>query len=181
VLSAKDLATDRRLIERAQRDRRRFVQIYERYVDRVYAFALTRTRDRELAQDVTQETFRIAFEHLPQFEWRGVPLSGWLFRIALREAIDAQKVAARTKQLDELPDESPDSWEALFIEVEERVDLFDLIKGLPRDQRRVIELRFGQGRRVKDIALVVGRTEGAVKQLQFRALASLRVRLGRMK
>jgi DNA-directed RNA polymerase specialized sigma24 family protein len=56
VLSAKQLAAERRLIEASQRDRNRFGQLYERYFDRVYAFAITRTRDRAAAEDVTAET-----------------------------------------------------------------------------------------------------------------------------
>src|SRR3990172_11710747 len=75
VLSAKELAAERLLIEASQRDRTRFGQLYERYFHRVYAFAITRTRDRSAAEDVTAETFRRALQNLSHFQWRGGPLS----------------------------------------------------------------------------------------------------------
>src|SRR3990172_3711233 len=76
VLSARELAAERRLIEASQRDRNRFGQLYERYFHRVYAFAITRTRDRAAAEDVTAETFRRALQNLSHFQWRGRPLPG---------------------------------------------------------------------------------------------------------
>src|SRR3990170_3613503 len=82
VLSAKDLAAERRLIEASQRDRNSFGQLYERYFHRVYAFAITRTRDRAAAEDVTAETFRRALQNLSHFQWRRGPFSPWLLRIA---------------------------------------------------------------------------------------------------
>src|SRR3972149_12150531 len=82
VLSARELAAERRLIEASQRDCNRFGQLYERYFDRVYAFAITRTRDRTAAEDVTAETFRRALQNLCHFQWRGGPCSAWLFCLA---------------------------------------------------------------------------------------------------
>ena len=178
MLSAKELAAERSLIEASQKDPRRFAQLYERYFDRVYAFALTRTGERTAAEDVTAETFRLAFQNLSRFQWRGVPFSAWLFRIAANASVDLQKQAARQTALDELADEGAESWEARFIEVEERVQLFELVKRLPGDQRRVIVMRFAQERNGKEIAQAMGRSEGAVKALQFRALQSLRAWVG---
>src|SRR5579863_3422267 len=70
------------MIEAAQRDRSAFAPIYERYVDQIHAYAYTLTRNRELAEDVTAATFAKAIEELPRFEWRGVPYSAWLYRVA---------------------------------------------------------------------------------------------------
>src|SRR5574341_2127322 len=99
VLDARQLEAERRLIEASQRQPQRFAELYERYFDRVYAFALTRTGDRASAEDVTAETFRRAFENLPRFQWRGVPFSAWLFRIAANAAGDHFKRAAREESL----------------------------------------------------------------------------------
>src|SRR3990170_4792920 len=82
VLSARELAAERRLIQASQRDRNRFGQIYERYFHRVYAFAITRTGDRATAEDVTAETFHRALQNLSHFQWRGGPFSAWLLRLA---------------------------------------------------------------------------------------------------
>lgn len=174
MLTARELTAERRLIEASQRDPRRFAQLYERYFDRVYAFALTRTGDRTAAEDVTAETFRLAFQNLSRFQWRGVPLSAWLFRIAANATADQHRRAVRQTGLDELLNEPSESWETRFIQVEERAQLFELVKRLPRDQRGVIVMRFGQDKSSKEIAQAMGRSEGAVKSLQFRAVQSLR-------
>ena len=73
---------ERLLIEAAQRDPRHFGQLYEDNFDRVYGYIARRTRDRAEAEDLTAEVFRQALAKLRQFEWRGVPIKAWLFRIA---------------------------------------------------------------------------------------------------
>jgi RNA polymerase sigma-70 factor (ECF subfamily) len=175
VLTAKELAAERLLIEASQRDSRRFAELYERYFNRVYAFALTRTGNRTAAEDVTAETFRRALQNLSKFEWRDVPFSAWLFRIAANAAVDLSRQAPRQTSLDDLPDEQPQSSEVRFTEVEERAQLFTLLKRLRKDQRRVVIMRFAQERSSREIAQAIGRSEAAVKALQFRALQSLRM------
>jgi len=173
ALSAAELAAERRLIEAARSEPRRFGELYERYFDRVYSFALARTRDRSAAEDVTSTTFRRAFQNLPSFEWKGVPLSAWLFRIAANAAVDVHQRARRQAQLDEAG-ERAEAWDSHAAEIEERVQLADLLKRLPKDQCQVVVMRFAQDRSIKEIAEALGRSEGAVKQLQFRAIQSLR-------
>src|SRR5574341_2171338 len=144
VLDARQLEAERRLIEASKRQPRHFARLYERYFDRVYAFALTRTGDRAAAEDVTSETFRVAFENLARFEWRGVPFSAWLFRIAANAASDQARLASRTEELTESRAVQDETWEARLIEVETKAQLFELVGRLPGDQRRVIVMRFGQ-------------------------------------
>jgi len=175
VLTVKELAAERRLIEASQKDQRRFAELYERYFDRVYAFALTRTGNRAVAEDVTAETFRRALQNLAKFEWRDVPFSAWLFRIAANVAADLSQQAPGQIPLGDLPDEQPQLWEARLIELEERVQLFALVKRLQKDQQRVVIMRFAQERSSKEIAQAMGRSEAAVKALQFRALQNLRM------
>ena len=176
--AAKELAIDRRLIEGCGEDPGQFAQVYERYFDRVFGFSLTLTRDRMAAQDVTSETFRRALQAMPQYRWRGIPLRTWLFRIASNAASDFRKRAARETELNDLPDGTSTSPETFYIKVEEQTAVIELVKRLPRDQRRVIAMRFGQETSIKEIAKALGRSEGAVKQLQFRAIQSLQARIG---
>ena len=173
VLTAEELAAERQLIEASQKDPTRFASLYERYFYRVYAFALARTGDQSMAEDVTGETFRKAFQNLSSYQWRGVPFSAWLFRIAANAAADMRAMRGRQSALEELPEDPVDPANELA-QVEERVQLFELVNRLPRDQRQVIVLRFSQEKRIKEIAEAMGRSEGAVKQLQLRALQSLR-------
>src|SRR6266446_6936529 len=79
---------ERQLIEGAQKDPRRFGELYERNFERVYAFVARRVRDRHEAEDVTAEVFHHALANLSKFEWRGVPFAVWLFRIAANTIAD---------------------------------------------------------------------------------------------
>ena len=166
---------DRRMIEAAQANPARFVDLYDRYVDRVYAFVSSRTNDRSTAEDITAEVFHQAFAHLGEFEWRGVPFIAWLFRMASNAIADRWRQSGREGI--ELPADVPDRRDAA--EIERRVIVFQLVDRLPDLQRRVIELRFVEEKSIREIAVELGRSEGAVKQLQLRALDNLRKEMGR--
>jgi RNA polymerase sigma-70 factor (ECF subfamily) len=174
ALTAAELDVERRMIEAAQLDSRRFAELYARHFDRVYAFAVTRTEQRSDAEEVTAETFARALRNLGRFEWRGVPFAAWLMQIAAHAAADQHRRRSREAPLDEAGDGAATSWTTELAEVEERADLFALVERLPDDQRRVIVARFGQERSCREIARALGRSEGAVKQLQYRALKRLR-------
>ncbi|HZQ93055.1 MAG TPA: sigma-70 family RNA polymerase sigma factor [Terriglobales bacterium] len=166
-------AGERLLVEAAQRDPRRFAELYERHFERVYAFVVKRVRDRDAAEDVTSEVFHQALAALPRFQWRGVPFAAWLLRIASNAVKDRWQQSSREAGEPDLAGaadpNSPD--------VEQRAMLFQLVNELEGDQQRVIVARFVEQQSIRDIAQELGRTEGAVKQLQFRALEKLRARM----
>lgn len=168
-------APERRLIEAAQRDPACFAQLYESNFERVYAFIARRVRDRDQAQDLTADVFHSALKNLSRFEWRGVPFAAWLFRIAANAIIDRGKRAAQleTIMLREIHEPDPSS-DADLADVEHRARLFKLVEKLPADQRRVITMRFAHQKSIAEIAKQIGRSEGAIKQLQFRGLQGLR-------
>jgi RNA polymerase sigma-70 factor (ECF subfamily) len=165
---------ERSLIEACQRDPRRFAELYEANFDRVYAYVAARVRDRSEAQDVTSEVFHHALANLGRFEWRGVPFVAWLYRIAANSIADRAVRAGRERPLD--ADEPAAEFD--FEQAELRAQVFRLVKELPAEQAQVIEMRFAGGASVRDVAKHLGRSEGAVKQLQYRALQTLRDRLG---
>ena len=158
------------MIEAAQADPARFVDVYDRYVDRVYAYVSRRAGSRTVAEDITSEVFQQALANLARFEWRGVPFAAWLYRMAANGVADHWRRQGR-ESLDPLPD-LPD--ERMHEELERRIGLFQLVDRLPDLQRRVIEMRFVEDKSIRDVAAMLERTEGAVKQLQFRALENLR-------
>ena len=166
---------ERLAIEAAQKDPARFAELYENNFERVYAYIARRVRDRHEAEDLTSEVFHHALAGLPRFQWRGVPFAAWLFRIAANAIIDRTKRTAKEREvplsLDLAAEVRPQEIED---ELERRVRLFQLVERLPADQRRVIGMRFAQEKSIREIAAELGRTEGAVKQLQFRALQNLR-------
>src|SRR6185369_7888573 len=83
------------LIEAAQQDPRRFAELYEANFERVYAFIVRRVHDRTKSEDLTSEVFHHALANLCRFEWRGVPFSVWLFRIAANAIVDRWKKRSR--------------------------------------------------------------------------------------
>lgn len=165
-------AEERLLIEAAQKDPARFADLYERHFDRVYAFVAHRVSSRDIAQDITADVFHHALAKIGQFEWRGVPFSAWLFRIAANLMADRWKrVSIETGN--PAPEESSPA-EVDMEAIEHRAKLFEAVRTLPADQRRVVQMRFSQEKSIREIAQTLRRTEGAVKQLQFRALQNLR-------
>jgi RNA polymerase sigma-70 factor, ECF subfamily len=165
---------ERLLIEAAQRDPARFAAIYEFYFERVYAYVARRVRARAEAEDIVSSVFQKALENLHQFEWRGSPMAGWLFRIAANEMADRWRRLAR-EQGQPSPEPSAPA-EISIEEADESARIFRLVETLPADQRRVIEMRFAGEKSVREIAQALNKTEGAVKQLQFRAVQTLRAR-----
>ncbi len=164
-------ADERLLIEAAQRDPALFAELYKRNFHAVYAYVARRASSREEAEDVTAEVFHQALANLKRFEWRGAPFAAWLMRIAANALADHWRLQARDTAdppIDELSDPSMEG-------IERRAALFQLIERLPEDQRRVIVARFVEQKSIREIAQDLKRTEGSIKQLQFRALEKLRV------
>ena len=171
------MADERLRVEAAQRDPARFAELYEEHFDRVYAYVVRRVRHRHQAEDVTSEVFQQALANLARFEWRGVPFAAWLFRIAANAIADRAKRAARERGTP-APEPGEDPEPALE-RIDELARLYRQVRELPADQRRVIEMRFAEEKSIRDIAAELMRSEGAVKQLQFRAVQSLRESMGR--
>jgi RNA polymerase sigma-70 factor, ECF subfamily len=192
VKALKKEAEERLLIEAAQHDPARFAELYELNFERVYAYVVRRVGNRTETEDITADVFHQALANLKRFEWRGIPFAAWLFRIAANLINDRWQHAAR-----EVPDEGQieaASGEAVgsggslsgktgnltpaeIEEVERRATLFRLVETLPAEQKRVVVLRFVDQKSIKEVASEIHKTEGAVKQLQFRALSTLRARL----
>ena len=167
-------AQERLLVEAAQKDPARFGELYEIHFERVYAYVAKRVGDRAAAEDLTSEVFHRALASLPRFDWRGIPFAVWLLRIAANLIVDRWKQVGR-----EVVEDPPEQViEVCPVEVEHRARLFRMVELLPEDQRRVVIMRFAEEKSIKEIAGELGRTEGAVKQLQFRGLQNLRARMG---
>jgi RNA polymerase sigma-70 factor, ECF subfamily len=168
-------AEERLLVQAAQRDPVKFGDLYELHFSRIYAFISRRVRERHRVEDLTSEVFHKALSNLKNYEWRGAPFGAWLIRIALNAVIDHAKRTARETLTHDPPDRSSKSEQQ---EIELRASLFDLVERLPTDQRHVVFQRFVEQKSIREIAQQLGRSEGAVKQLQFRALERLRSEWG---
>ncbi|MGA2739579.1 MAG: sigma-70 family RNA polymerase sigma factor [Bryobacteraceae bacterium] len=167
---------ERLLIEAAQHNPGRFAELYERHFERVYAYVARRVSSREEAEDVTAEVFQQALANLPRFEWRGVPFAAWLRRIAANAISDRWHAAGRESHE---PDRDPAGEPASVDDIERRAMLFQLVDTLQADQRQVVLGRFVEQKSISDMARELGRSEGAIKQLQWRALKNLKELAGR--
>jgi len=174
---------ERRLVEAAQQDRACFADVYERYFELVYAYVARRVRDRAATEDLTSEVFRKALANINRFKWTGAPFGAWLLRIASNLIADRAKREAKGGQRVDEPSglrDTPSALESQQVQLEDaerRVWVIRMVDELPEDQRRVVRMRFAEEKSINEIALELGRSEGAVKQLQFRAFQSLRARL----
>jgi RNA polymerase sigma-70 factor (ECF subfamily) len=174
-------ASDRFLVEAAQADPSKFEALYELHFELVYFFILSRVHDRATVEDLTSEVFHKALANLSTYEYRDTPFSAWLFRIASNAIADQFKRANREQcGTDDMLDPSVQAGiSSIEMELVERnALLFRLVEKLPQVQRCVIRKRFFEERSIKEIAQLLGKTEGAVKQLQFRALQTLRQQMG---
>lgn len=167
---------ERLLIEAAQKDPSRFAELYEQNFHRVYAYVARRVRDRAEIQDLTAHVFHQALANIGKFKWKGSPFAAWLYRIASNAIADQAKRKMRDSS-DQTNSYSESSTATDLEEVERRARLFRAVDTLPDDQRLVIVMRFADEKSIREIANALGRTEGAVKQLQFRGLENLRNRL----
>ena len=151
--------------------RARFAELYEQNFERVYAFVVRRVRDRAEAEDVVSEVFYKALKGIDGYEERGVPFVAWLYTIARNVVCDRARQAGREEPLDDRDEPSSSD------DVERRALLFRLVDTLPAAQRDVLVARFAEERSIADVARQLGRSEGAVKQLQLRAIEALRTQV----
>ena len=169
------------LIQRAQQhDSAAFGEIYHRYAQSIFQYFYYRTGETQTAEDLTAEVFLRALESISTYQDRGFPLSVWLFRIAHARLIDHWRRTQRRPQV-ELEDEQM----GVHAYVEEPSgdvladqELLVALRQLTDDQYQVLALRFVQDLDNTTVATILGKTEGAVKSLQHRALASLARLLG---
>jgi RNA polymerase sigma-70 factor, ECF subfamily len=167
----------RHLVERAQvGDRGALEELYLIHFDRIYSYLHMSVGSRHDAEDLTTQTFVKMLESIGRFHWQSVPFSAWLFRIAHNLAIDHFRARRRWQPEEELPepeggDEMSAEDQALTSIGETR--LLRLIARLSPEQRQVLTLKFVFRFSNGEAAAILGKTEGAIKSLQHRALSSL--------
>jgi RNA polymerase sigma-70 factor (ECF subfamily) len=171
----------RRLVERAQAgDRDALEELYLLHFDRIYSYLHIALGNRHDAEDLTTQTFLRMLESIGRFRFGNAPFSAWLFRIAHNLAMDHFRAAKRLQPADEVPepeDAQEDSAESQALEQIGRRSMLDLIGELSLDQQQVLTLKFVFNFSNGEAATILGKTEGAVKSLQHRALVSLQKHL----
>jgi len=173
-----DHADERSLIESAKNDPRNFRPLYNRHYREIFCFILNKTNDKELTADLCSQVFLKAIENIQSFEYRGLPFSAWLYRIAINECnqhfrrhVGLRHVVLEGQFID-----------VLFVELEEDNTDYDhqltklksAIQHLKPDDLTIIELRFFDQRPFKEIGQILDVTENNAKVKLYRALDRLR-------
>jgi RNA polymerase sigma-70 factor (ECF subfamily) len=171
----------RRLVERAQQgDRQALEELYLMHFDRIYSYLQMSVGNRHDAEDLTNQTFVKMLESIERFEWRKAPVSAWLFRIAHNLAMDHFRSRRRWQPEEDPPE--PLGAEERSAEEEAlhsigRQSMLEMIEDLSQDQQQVLTLKFVFNFSNGEVATILGKSEGAIKSLQHRALGSLQRQL----
>jgi RNA polymerase sigma-70 factor (ECF subfamily) len=167
----------RLLVERAQRgEREALEELYLLHFDRIYSYLHLSLGNRHDAEDLTTLTFLKMLEAIGRFRWQSAPFSAWLFRIAHNLAMDHFRARRRVRaeeEVPELPGAEESSAEDQALDSLGEAGMLELIERLSAEQRQVLTLKFLFGFANGEVAEILGKSEGAVKSLQHRALASL--------
>lgn len=167
----------RALVELAQKgDRASLEELYLIHFDRIYSYLHMTVANRHDAEDLTTQTFVKMLESIGRFRWQSAPFSAWLFRIAHNLSMDYFRSRRRWQPEAEVPEpygsEEP-SAEAEAMQSIGRQSMLDLIDTLSHEQQQVLTLKFVFNFANGDVAKILDKSEGAIKSLQHRALASL--------
>ncbi len=175
-----EVAVERLVVAAKQGDAMAYGRIFDLYHGPVHRYIAARTHNPADAEDLTQLVFLRALEALPRYETRGIPFGGWLFRLARNATIDHARAHREHVDLDavvERPGTEPEPG-AHTVAGEEIEAVGQALAALTDEQREAISLRFFAGLSAREAALAMGKQEGTVRGLQFRAIAALRRNLG---
>ncbi len=156
--------------------------LYERYFDRIYRYIYLKLGDPGEAEDLSEQVFLKMIESVASFQWQGSSFASWLYRIAHNQVVDALRKHSRRPQVplepvsDTLPSERDDPHH-LAEQSDARDHLREAIAELTDLQAQVITLKFGSELSNAEVAVILDRTEGAVKALQYSALQNLQKKM----
>ena len=164
-----------------QRKEDRLAALFDSCYPRLARYAYSRTSDRTEAEDIASEVFARALESLDSYQERGLPMEAWLFRIAHNLVVDRLRRAGRFDRVEEPPDDLPDSPDPAHV-AEENIMMADVraaMNHLTPQQRDVVSLRFFAGLDSKEVAAVLHKRDGSVREMQRAALERLRALLAK--
>jgi RNA polymerase sigma-70 factor (ECF subfamily) len=185
ILGVMDLEQEKELVLRAKGDIQSFGELYDKYYDQILNYSLRRTASIDATRYITAEVFLKALENIKRFQWRDIPFSAWLYRIAGNEINNGFRRNKRIQLLkQELKNSASDPNTSLAAEIaqaeaniqkhEDFLTIHKNISKLPVKYQEVIALRFFEEKQIKDIGVILGKSEGTVKSLLHRGLEKLR-------
>jgi RNA polymerase sigma-70 factor (ECF subfamily) len=164
------------ILERSKKDPRAFGVLYEKYFDRIFNFIYRQTDDEDLTADLSSQTFLAVLKHVERYQFRGVPFSAWLYKIASNEVNKYYRKRKNSKvfsleelKVRELMDAAHEVWDEEMIQ-----RLLQYLNELPTDMLEVLQLRFFEDKDFAEIAFILDISESGAKMRTYRALDRLR-------
>jgi RNA polymerase sigma-70 factor, ECF subfamily len=175
-MSEAEILHEYSILDRSKKDPKAFGELYEKYFDRIFSFIYRQTDDEDLTADLSSQTFLTALKNVEKYEFRGVPFSAWLYKIASNEVNKHYRKKKRTQifsieetRVRELMDQANEGYDEEMIQ-----RLMDYLRELPTDMLHVLQLRFFEDKDFKEIAFILDITESGAKMRTYRALDRLR-------
>lgn len=175
-MTDEEIREEQKFVERSKKDSNAFGVLYEKYFDRIYNYLYRQTDDEELAGDLCSQTFINALNNLSRYEFRGLPFSAWLYKIAGNEVNKHYRKTKGKKifsieevKLKELVEQADENWDEELVQ-----QVMNYMSDLPTDMIQVLELRFFEDKDFKEIAFILDITESGAKMRTYRALDKLR-------
>jgi RNA polymerase sigma-70 factor (ECF subfamily) len=175
-MSEEEIRQEYAILERSGKDPRAFSPLYEKYFNRIFTFIYRQTDDEDLTADLCSQTFLNALKNSSKFQFRGVPVSAWFYRIASNEVNKHYRKKNQTKvfsieevRVRELFEQANDGWD------DELIDrLMQYLNDLPTEMLEVLQLRFFEDKDFTEIAFILDISESGAKMRTYRALDRLR-------
>ena len=175
-MSEAEIQYEYSILERSRKNPKAFGELYEKYFDRIFNYVYRQTDDEELTADLCSQAFLIVLKNLDRYEFRGLPFSAWLYRIASNEVNKHYRKQKKSKvfsieelRVRELIEQASENWDEEIIQ-----RLLNYLKDLPTDMLEVLELRFFEDKDFKEIAFILDISESGAKMRTYRALDRLR-------
>jgi RNA polymerase sigma-70 factor (ECF subfamily) len=175
-MSDAELQQEYEILERSKKDSNAFGELYEKYYDRIFRFLYRQTDDEDLTADLCSQTFLSALKNVERYQFRGVPFSAWLYKIASNEVNKHYRKQKRVKvfsieeiRVRELMEQANEDWDEELIQ-----RMLSYLKELPTEMLQVLELRFFEDKDFKEIAFILDITESGAKMRTYRAIDRLR-------
>lgn len=175
-MSEEEIKSEYEILQRSKKDPRAFGELYEKHFDKIFNYIYRQTDDEDLTSDLCSQTFMIALKNLEKYEFRGVPFSAWLYKIASNEVNKHYRKEKHDKvfsleemRVRELMELTQEGWDEELMR-----KLVYHLKELPTEMLEVLELRFFEDKDFKEIAFILDITESGAKMRTYRALDRLR-------
>jgi RNA polymerase sigma-70 factor (ECF subfamily) len=175
-MTEEEIRREQLIVERSKRNPKDFAELYEKYFDRIYYFILRQTDDEEIAGDLASQTFVNVLNNLSKYQFRGLPFSAWLYKIASNEVNKFYRKNKGKKiysieevKVREIVERGNEDYDEEIIQ-----RMLGYLKDLPADMLQVLELRFFEDKDFKEIAFILDMTESGAKMRTYRALDKLR-------